>query len=258
MSRLLVFVWMATLIACKSDPKTTVQSASATVDFKSLEAPVPYAGNWLSEDYLHQIQKHSSPRKAQEGSEDCYIHIPGKTLMPTSMAFNFHESGPELVVVSKDSAFQLWEKQADSLTRMAYALEIISADKIKLGPKTFIRIQPDAAPSEPRILEEILFKGNYELKNSQNVTFTPSGEVSGLGKYNYYKPVLDYFDEGLQVDQVGLGITRDQMEYFGFKFTGDNLDLFELKCKTYDDTGKRCVEVDFGKKVYSLQRATQH
>ena len=107
---------------------------------------------------------------------------------------------------------------------------------------------------EPLILEEILFKGNYQTKKGQPVEFKKNGEVTGLGKYKYYVPMMDYFDAGRQIDQVGLGETRDKLDYFGFKFRKNGLDLFALKCKTFDEGEKRCVDVDFGNKIYDLEK----
>ncbi len=242
------------LISCRPDSKSSVNKASAALDVKSLQAPVPYSGNWLSEDYLNKINQHQSPRKAQEGSEDCYIHIPGITLVPTFMAYNFHETGPDLVTIKDNEQYQLWEKQADSLIKKVYTIEVLSLDKIKLGDKVFVKIHSDSQNKEPRILEEILFKGKYTTKEGSPVEFKNNGEISGLENYKYYSPVLDYFDAGLQIDQVGLGMTKEKLDYFGFKFSNDGLTLYKIKCVTYDDAEKRCVEVDFGEKVYILKR----
>lgn len=253
---LLCILAATTLLSCGSDTKPTQQSAAPAINFKTNSVPVPFAGSWISEDYLNKIREHQSPRKAQEGSEECFIQLPDNTLRPATMVINFHEGLSDLVTVSNNGAFQLWDKQGDTLSSPLYTIQALSADSIKIGDKLFIKINPSATNNEPRILEEILFKGIYTTKNGERVEFKSNGEVSGLGKYAYYEPVIDYFDAGLQVDQVGLGETADKLEYFGFKFKKNKLELYKLKCDAYDDIDKRCVEVSFGEKLYELQTST--
>ena len=72
----------------------------------------------------------------------------------------------------------------------------------------------------------------------------------------YYKPLIDYFDAGLQIDQVGFGETAEKMEYFGFKFKRNKLELYKLKCDAYDEVDNRCVEVSYGIKSYDLQKTS--
>ena len=251
---LLCILASATLISCGSDTKPAQQSEAPAINFKTNSVPVPFAGSWISEDYLNKIRENQSPRKAQEGSEECFIQIPDNTLRPATMVINFHEGLSDLVTVSNNGTFQLWDKQGDTLSSLLYTIQPLSADSIKIGDKLFIKINPAATNNDPRILEEILFKGTYSTKKGERIEFKANGEVSGLGKYKYYEPVIDYFDAGLQVDQVGLGETRDKLTNFGFKFRKNGLDLFELKCKTFDDKEKRCVEVDFGKKAFDLSK----
>lgn len=257
MKRLLFSILVTiALLSCGSDTKPVQQSAAPAINFKTNSVPVPFAGSWISEDYLNQIRDQQSPRKAQEGSEECFIQLPENTLRPTTMVINFHEGLSELVTVSNNGAFELWDKQGDSLSSPLYKIQPLSADSIMIDDKLFIRINPETSNNDPRILEEILFKGTYSTKKAERVEFKSNGEVTGLGKYKYYEPVIDYFDAGLQVDQVGLGETADKLEYFGFKFKKDKLELYKLKCDAYDDIEKRCVEVSFGEKLYDLQKST--
>ncbi len=249
-------ITLTALISCRNEQKPTTETSSTPtkLDFKEIKAPIPFAGSYINETYLTSIRDHKSPRKAQESIEECFIRIPDNTLTPTSMIINFHETLTDLIPLNHNGTYELWEKQDNSLTKARYTIAIVSEDKIKIGNNTFVRITPDNGDNQPRILEEILFKGNYELKKGEKVEFKNNGEVTGLGKYKYYAPLIDYFDAGLDIDQVGLGETRDKLTNFGFKFRKNGLDLFELKCKTFDDKEKRCVEVDFGKKVFDLTR----
>jgi hypothetical protein len=257
MKHLLLFTLVTIgLLSCGSDSKPTEQSTAPPISFKSTSVPVPFAGNWISGTYLSDIQERQSPRKAQETIEECYIELPDQTLRPATMVINFHEGISDLVMVNNNGVFQLWEKQGDTLSSVKYGIQTLSADSIIIGDKLFVKINSIRNGNEPRILEEILFKGTYSSKKGEQVEFKSNGEVRGLGKYKYYKPLLDYFDAGLQVDQVGLGETADKLEYFGFKFKKDRLELYKLKCDVYDDIDKRCVEVSFGEKLYELQKSS--
>jgi len=253
----LLLIILCAIIACRKDQKPVAEKAPASLDFKQIKAPLPFAGSWISEIYLKDIQERQSPRKAQENIEECFARIPASTLQPATMVYNFHEAITDLIPLNNNGNYELWEQQNDTIANLKYPIAILAEDKIKIGDKTFVKINTDYAGSQPRILEEILFKGLYQPKKGAQVEFKSNGEVSGLGKYKYYNPVMDYFDAGLQIDQVGLGETRDKMTYFGFKFKKHGLELFELKCKAYDETDKaRCVDVDFGKKIYDLEKVS--
>jgi hypothetical protein len=170
------------------------------------------------------------------------------------MVYNFHEVGPELKMVEKDGAYTLWEIQGDTLARAAFDVKVIDSGRIQIGEHSFVRIKPEKADDQALILEELLFKGTYTLKNGGTVAFKNTGEVSGLGTYKYYHVLTDYMDAGLQIDQVGLGETQEELVYYGFTFKDQMLELFELKCLTFDKAENRCVEVDFGKKAFSLEK----
>ena len=253
---LLCILATTTLLSCVSDTKPAQQSVAPAIHFKTNSVPVPFAGNWISETYLRDIKEHQSPRKAQETIEECYIQLPDQTLRTSTMVINFHEGISDLVMVSNNGAFQLWEKTGDTLSNVKYTIKAIAADSIKIGDKLFVKINSSSAGNEPRILEEILFKGTYITKKGEHIEFKSNGEVSGFGNYKYYKPLTDYFDAGLQIDQVGLGETAGKMEYFGFKFKRNKLELYKLKCDAYDEADNRCVEVSYGIKQYELQKSS--
>ncbi len=250
--KLIVYFLPLILVSCGADPKTPTETNTSAMDSKSVQAAVPYTGQWISAEYLDKIQKHKSPRQAQEGSKDCFIQIPASTLVPTFMVHNFHEAGPDLVVIKEKDSYQLWEKQLEGLTKMAYTMTLVSNDTLRLGEKNFVRIHPSVQEKEARILEEILFRGVYTMEDGQKVEFKNNGEIQGWDRYTRYTPVIDYFDAGLQIDQLGLGNSNEKLDYFGFKFKNNTLILYDIKCKTFDRQENRCVEVDFGKEAYEL------
>lgn len=252
----IVFLAFMAIQACSSDTRSSSSekaSAPAT-SFKTLKTPIPFAGSWISADYLKSLLEHQSPKVAQEGSQECYFEIPSETLTPTTMIYNFHEGISELIPVLRGGMLELWEKSNDTLSKAVYVINPKSPDTLLLGIKKFVKLNTVSRDGQPAILEELLFKGTYTSKKTGDVAFKANGEVTGLGKYKYYKPVIDYFDAGLQVDQIGFGETEDQWEYFGFKMIGDKLELYTLKCKAYDSTGKDCVFVGYGDEVYSLKK----
>ena len=208
------------------------------------------AGFWLNEAYFSQIMIDGSPRNAQDGAS--FIEIPERTMQPTTMIFSFHEGGGELVFVKANGKYELREMHGDSLSNMLRPIKEISDSEIKLGDESFIKIKPEKEGWTYKILEEILFAGQYSSSADPVVIFNKNGKVSGLSKYKYYQPILDYYDAGMQIDQIGLGITKEDFDWFGFRWTKDTLQLFERSCVTFDSINNQCVEVEFGKLAFEL------
>jgi hypothetical protein len=252
MKNLYLPLLLCVLIGCKPSTRQDTQTEPSTP--ASENAQIPFSGNWIHETYLNSIRDQKSPRAAQEIIEECFIRIPEKMNEKTSMVYNFHETGPELKVVQKDTTYTLWELQGDTLNKAVFPVQILDTEHLKIGAHTFVKINPEYGDGQALILEELLFKGTYTSKSGQPIEFKNNGEVSGLGKYNYYHVLTDYMDAGLQIDQVGLGETSEKSDYFGFKFRDNMLELYELRCLTFDKTENRCVEVDFGRKIHSLRK----
>jgi hypothetical protein len=51
-----------------------------------------------------------------------------------------------------------------------------------------------------------------------------------------------------------LGQNNNDLEYFGFKFIQDTLELYNLNCLNFDSTDNRCVEVELGQQTHKLWR----
>ena len=159
-------ITLMTFLSCRNEQKPNPETAGtpSKLNFKEIKAPIPFSGSYLSETYLTSLLDQKSPRKAQEGAEECYIQIPTTTLVPTSMVINFHETLTDLIPLNNNGTYELWEKQNDSLLKAKYTIEIVAENKIKIGKNTFVKIAPDVSGNQARILEEILFKGSYVLK----------------------------------------------------------------------------------------------
>ena len=168
------------------------------------------------------------------------------------MIYNFHEGGSALTILKKDNQFQLWEIQNDTLTQFLNTIENVSDTKIKIGDKYFIKLNLAEAKDDFRVLEELLFKGEYTNASAEKIVFNNNGELAGLNKFTRYLPVDDYYDEGSQVDQIGLGTSEKKFEWFGFKFKADTLELFQLKCVEFDSTSQRCGIVEYGELKYKI------
>ncbi len=240
------------LFSCSSNDRQQNGTTVFSNDFKQLDTTVSFSGCWLSEDYYNSIREFSSPKRAQDGSQ--FMVIPDRTLQQTIMIYNFHEGGPFLEILKHANNYEIWEVQDDSLTQRLSSVEVISATKIKLDGKTFVKINPVKTQDTEQILEEILFKGQYTNSDGKTIEFKNNGQVVGLDNFKYYEPIIDYFDAGMQVDQVGFGVSQKDLGWYGFKFNKDTLELYKLNCLTFDSTDNRCVEVDYGQLTYKLWR----
>lgn len=247
----------ALFAACTKPEQQEDPNASVTDDFKKLDTALSFAGYWLSESYYNDINAHRSPQKSQEGSEDCFVVIPGRTLQPTMMVWNFHEGSEEIAVVKKGPHYQLYEFRADSVESYQKDITLISPDKIKIGDKTFVKITPYAKPNEknnPLILEEILFKGKYQSTDGKEIEFRNDGQVIGLENYRYYQPAIDYIGPGMQINQVSLSAAEDKKQWMAFTFRQDTLLIYDIKCVEFDKTNNECGLADFGTLKYTLVR----
>ena len=240
------------LFSCSSVDRRKNGLKSSTEDFKKLDTIVSISGCWLSEDYFNSINEFKSPLKSQDGS--LYIIIPDRTLKKTTMIFNFHEGGTSLEILKNNDHYEIWEIQEDSLTQRVYKVKIISPTKISLDDKYFVKISSSTDTDNHRILEEVLFKGIYRDVNNNRVEFEDNGEIIGLNNFNFYVPVIDYYDEGMQVDQIRLGSTKNDLDYYGFKFIGDTLELYKLHCLEFDSTSNNCGVVEYGQIIHKIWR----
>lgn len=254
---LLILIISTLFAACSNSGQQEDSTVSGSADFKKLDTTLSFAGYWLSESYFNDINTQKSPQKSQEGSEDCFVVIPDRTLQPTMMVWNFHEGSEEIAVVKKGPHYQLYEFRTDSLGIYQKDITLISPAKIKIGDKTFVKITPYAKSNEknsPLILEEILFKGKYQSADGKEVEFRNDGQVSGLAHYRYYQPAIDYIGPGMQINQVSLSTTEGKKEWMAFKFRQDSLFIYDIKCVEFDKTNNECGLADFGTLKYTLVR----
>lgn len=250
MRSIILIALIGLLFSCTSNDKKQNRSKNLTDQFKSFDTIVSFSGYWLSEDYYNSIMQFKSPKRAQKGAQ--FIFVPVRTLQQTIMIYDFHEGGAFMKLVKHGDHYEFWGVQEDSLTQEFFSVEIISTTKIKLGDKTFVKINPAKSKHNYRILEEILFEGQYVSFDGKSIEFKPNGQVTGLDDFTYYEPIIDYFDAGMQVDQVGLGNSENDLDWYGFKFHNDTLEIYTLSCLSLEGTNNKCVEVDYGRLKYKL------
>lgn len=236
------------LFSCSLTDKKTAETSLA--HFKTKDTIISFTGYWLCKEYSESIHDFKSPKKAQDNS--MFIFIPDRTLKQTMMITNFHEGGPVLTVLKNRDHYELWETQEDSLTQQIDKIELIDPMNLKIGNRFYVKINPIQNDNNAKILEEILFKGTYSNATGTTIEFKNTGQVIGLDNFTLYEPVIDYIDAGMQVDQIGLGNDKTEIEYYGFKFHKDTLKLYKLNCLTYDSTENRCVDVAFGLQTHQL------
>lgn len=210
------------------------------------------SGFYVSEKYFNDIQKYKSPNKSQLGSK--FIKIPSNHSEKTIMIENFHDGGAYLKIVKHGQSLQIHEIVRKDSTRFLSVIHVIDADQIIIEDEVFVKIDIKESNGRHFILEKLLFNGSYENEDGNTFIFDEKGHTSGFENYIHYKPFIDYFSPGMQVDLVGMSVDGADYEDFGFQFNEDTLKLFSLNCILYDDALGECVEVEFGERKALMWR----
>jgi hypothetical protein len=232
------------LFSCNLSATKEIKTPIA--NFKILDTIVPFSGFWVNEVYVKNINKSKSPSKSQNLSESC-ITIRGRTLQSTSMVSGFHEGAAEMTVLKNGNRFQFYYKYDDTIKELAYDVQIISGDKIKIGNNIFVK-------TNEKFLEDILFSGVYLDSLGNKIQFLKDGRIIGLNDFRMYDPIYDYVGPGMDVDQIDLGQNLNKMTHYGFKFNQDTLLIYNLNCLVIDSTDNSCMQVDFGDIKYKLTK----
>ncbi len=248
----LLLLTLSGIMSCRADQQSSNENAKGANE--NIQNQSVITGNWVNEKYYKSIASDQSPRQAQKTCEFCFLNIPSNTNKPAKAIYNFHEALDYFIVKKTDGTFDLWSEENNQPKNKIDAINIKSGEQIKIGVNTFLRIHCEEEDGRFKILEQLLFKGSYLNEEEATVTFKNNGEVNGLGEYKYYAPLTDYNDAGLNIDQLQLGKTKDDLNAFGFKFKKKKLEIFVLDCKTKDDQGN-CVEVAFGQKLFNLKKS---
>lgn len=235
------------------------------VDLETVDTIIPIQGCWVSENYYNSLKEYKSPKKAQDNS--LLLVIPESISEKTIIMYDFHDDFENYAIVKNLSDYEIWENFNNHNTKFEYNIKVISSTMIKIGETILIKIDPikvkdffrNGLKNELLVLEELLFKGIYITLDGKKVEFKNNGQIEGLEGFFYYKPEIDYYDQGMQVDQLILvksekSIEWKDLEYYGFKFNMDTLELYKLNCIDFDSTYHQCGIVENGELLYKLWR----
>ncbi len=226
---------------------------------------ISIAGIWISENYYNSLKEFKSPKKAQDNS--LLLIIPESTNENVTIMHSFHDDYDDYAIKKSHSDYEIWENFKIPDNKLEYTIHVISSTEMQIGETILIRINPlrvnnffrNGLKDELLVQEELLFKGVYLTTDGKKVELKNNGQIEGLEGYYFYKPASDYYDYGMQVDQLILvksesNFRWQDLEYYGFKFNYDTLELYQLNCIVFDSTYQVCVEVEHGELLYKLWR----
>lgn len=239
-----LLILFGTISSCTSTIKQDQTETSSAL--RTLDTIVPFAGFWINERYINDIERTKSPLQSQGADVSC-IDIPGRTLQRTRMIWGFHDGGADLTVVKTEKGFQFYYLENDSVAGPAYDIDVISESRIKIDDNYFVK-------SSALFLEEMLFTGQYTAEDGSAVEFASDGRIIGLDNFTTYTPIYDYSDAGMTVDQVILRTETRSEEYYGFLFSADTMRIYQLECTKFIPTDEVCEEMMFGKVIHVLIR----
>lgn len=240
------------IISCNSshDSVTESNSNNSSTDTNSILA---FSGLWLNKKYYEELMKNKSPRISQTLIDESCIYMPTTINGKAMYILSFHEGSGELSITKKSDNYYVdgWEYDSPRPKLIEYHSK---DNSLKIGNTQFIKLRQKVPINEnPKILEEILFGGNYKL-NDKTINFSFDNKVTGLDGFSYYDPFIDYADAAMNIDQLVLSNDKSERSLYGFKFIKDSLFIYNLKCMQKDSTTGDCYVVDFGSVLYKLKK----
>jgi len=203
----------------------------------------PFAGCWIDQTYAAMIEQTKSPRKSQDGA--LMICIPEHVGEKTSYIYNFHEGGAVLELQERNDQWSLIESPQQKKSK-AFVLKRNAQSNLLLDTTTFISFATVKEKDNPLI--DLLFQGIWKTQNGAAIRVGVDGSITGMQEYKEMRPMLDYWDAGLNVDMVEMVQWDGQIDMLGFLFQGDTLSLFKLRCVTMED--EMCVERKLGELLH--------
>jgi hypothetical protein len=262
---LLTLMSFGLCLACTSSYRHQNNTANASNELRARNEKISIAGYWVSESYINSLKKYKSPKKAQDNS--LLLIIPESINENVTIMHNFHDAYDDYAIKKSHSDYEIWESFKIPNNKLEYTIKVISSKEIQIGETILIRINPlrvkdffrNGEKNEILVQEELLFKGVYLTTEGKKVEFKNNGQLKGLEGYFHYRPESDYYDQGMQVDQLILvksesNFKWQDLEYYGFKFNFDTLELYKLNCIVFDSTSQNCGEVENGELLYKLWR----
>jgi hypothetical protein len=211
------------------------------------------SGFWISENYIEKLKRTSSPRLSQDSTS--YLKITDVLYGRVNIVYNFHEALGPMEITNTTGNLQLWMLSAEHEGEGIYfdSIQRVNQRKIKIGNISYTKLDLAPVHNSDLILEELLFRGTYKMDSSE-VIFTNEGKVTGLKNYTVFRPVMDYYDAGMQIDLIDFFTGDTASVRLAFKFTGNKLEIFNVKCLDFDKKENKCVNIDYGKLLFTLQK----
>jgi len=250
MRTILWLIAICTLAACNNRTATT--DTPTTSPATQVAEAVPFAGYWVNKGYYDTLLLTGSPRIAQNG---CTILIlPDSTGKPLLQGWNFHEGSAEYTLYKNDETYTVYTTSNDTLINTGSAIKPLPGGMLEFAGTTFVKIAGPGYDFAFPVTEEILFKGRYTDGTGNSIQLNGNGTITGWPEFGSYEALTDYYDRGLQIDQLVLRQAQTgKGELMGFKYAGDTLKIYSLTCLHEDEDGD-CAEVDFGDLKYTLWR----
>lgn len=207
----------------------------------------PFAGCWIDQTYATMIEQTKSPRKSQEGA--LMICIPQYVGEKTSYVYNFHEGGAVLELQERNDQWSLIESPQQKKSK-SLMLKRNAQGYLLLDTTTFISFATGKEKDNP--LLALLFQGIWKSQDGAAIRIGLDGSITGMQDYKEMRPLLDYWDAGLNLDMVEMIRWDGKEELLGFLFQGDTLSLYRIRCVTTED--EMCVERKLGELLYQWVR----
>jgi hypothetical protein len=250
MKQICLYIFYSLLLgACTSKSRhIEAQNKQDSLCIKPTDTIIPFSGLWISKAYVDSLKINKSPRKSQ--------HLGWQILFPkktgdTALVGNLHDAGlDEIIKIHGD--YMLGGIHGRRVN-------LISPQKLMVDSEIYVPCSDWIQNNEysSKIIESVLFAGRYLNSNKRDTAkFTSNGKIIGLSSFTSYQVMEDYYDEGRNIDQVIFTMNDGKSTYFAFKFLGDTLKLYDLKCLQYDSSSNQCAEVTFGKIRYTLIKST--
>lgn len=243
--------------ATVTDSITTTVAAPVVIDPVALplymltDTVLSFSGTWVNEDYANKIREFKAPGGTTVPMESCII-IPERTLVVTRMIAGFYEGAADLAVGKDGEQYVLYSPELPDY--QPNIIEVISPERIRIDTTYFIKIKTPSTNNSLNILEELLFAGNYLTEDGKSVTFTPDGQIKGLGKITYYESNPDYSVLEIETDIniVRLGQSSANMKDYAFTFDGDTLFIHKVECLSKVHYDAYCPQPAISDLVYTL------
>lgn len=203
-------------------------------------------GVWVNKKYVDKLLSTKSPKKSQDVTPISMVILPKQVNQDATLIWGFHEGSNGKVIKKKDA----FEIKSEEIGDPSIPLKV-EKDGIKIKNDAFVKLKYGGKNTDFKLAEQLLFAGKYNLDGKQ-VEFTPTGKVIGLDSFSYYSVLIDYYDAGMQVDQIKLGKSEKNSKNYGFNFRNNKLIIYELKC--IEGSDDYCDVVKLGKRLYKLKK----